>query len=148
MKNFFVSAVGVLGSFLTYLVGVWNQSLTTLMILMIADYMLGFILGAANKSSKTDSGGLSSKVGFIGICKKCLIFVWIIIAHNLDKTMGVNYIQYGVIYAFMANELISLVENSTLLGFHVPDIITKSIDILKSKDSETDNSTSETNKPN
>jgi toxin secretion/phage lysis holin len=134
MKEKLLTIVGLIGSAISYVFGGWSDAMNTLLFFMIADIVTGWILSAFLKGSpKTETGGLSSKIGFRGLCKKCFILLWVLIAYRLDITLGTVYIKYGVIYAFMVNELLSLVENSTLLGFPTPQIISDAIDILKSK---------------
>ena len=60
-----------------------------------------------------------------------LLFVWV--ACRIDLTIGTNYIRDAVIIAFIANELISIVENAGLMGVPMPDVIVKAIDVLQKK---------------
>jgi toxin secretion/phage lysis holin len=134
MKDKFLFIVGLIGSYISFFLGGWNGALTSLFIFMGIDILTGWMIAGIFKNSpKTESGALSSKVGFLGLCKKCLIIVWILVAYRLDLTLNTDYIRFGVIYAFMANELLSIAENSSLLGFPLPKIISNAIDILKSK---------------
>lgn len=131
----FLSLFALIGGGVSYLVGGWNGITSTLLMFMCIDFVTGIILSAFFKNSnKTETGGLSSKIGFIGLFKKCMILVFISIAYRLDLMLGVNYIRDGVCYAFIANELISIVENCGLVGFPIPKIISDSIDVLKSKE--------------
>ena len=59
-----------------------------------------------------------------------------LVAHRLDLAIGVEYIRDTVIIGFMANELISIVENAGLMGIPLPPAITKAIDILTRKQEE------------
>ena len=72
-----------------------------------------------------------------------MILVLVLIGHRLDMIFGGNYIKDGVCIAFIANELISIVENAGLMGVPIPKIITKAIDMLHKKEDpeneETDN---------
>ena len=56
-----------------------------------------------------------------------------LIAYRLDLALGVDYIRDAVIIGFMANELISIVENAGLMGLPLPAVIIKAIDILTKK---------------
>lgn len=128
---------GIIGGVIASMFGGWNESLSTLLLLIFVDYGSGFILSAVFKASpKTETGGLSSKIGWKGLTKKVLILVYIIIAQRLDIMMGTNYIKNGVCIAFICNELISITENSTLMGFPTPKFIINAIDILKQKSNE------------
>ena len=57
----------------------------------------------------------------------------VLIAYRLDLAIGVNYIRDAVIIGFIANELISIVENAGLMGVPMPSVITKAIDVLAKK---------------
>ncbi len=63
---------------------------------------------------------------------------FVIIAHRLDLLIGSDYIRSGVIIAFCASELISICENAGLMGIPLPAVITRAIDILKSKSEDDD----------
>lgn len=128
-------ASGIVGSFISFLVGSWTGLTMTLLLFMIIDYITGFIVGAYfNNSPKTENGGLSSKVGFKGLCKKMFILIFLFIGYRLDLTIGVNYIKDAICYAFIVNELISIIENGHYMGIDPPPIISKAIDIIQSKE--------------
>ena len=135
MKNhIFITIVGTMGSLVASFFGGWNESLTTLLIFMCIDYATGLIVaGVFHKSQKTESGALESRAGFKGLCRKGAILLFVLIGHRLDVAMGTTYIRDAVCIAFIANELISIVENAGLMGIPIPTVITKAIDILKGK---------------
>ncbi|MFA9375603.1 MAG: holin family protein [Lachnotalea sp.] len=134
MKETICTVFGLLGSFLASLFGGWDTGLITLVIFMIVDYISGLIVaGVFHNSNKTDTGALESKAGWKGLCRKCMTFLFVMIAYRLDLAIGTNYIRDAVIIGFMANELISIVENAGLMGLPMPDVITKAIDILTKK---------------
>lgn len=132
MKNAICTTVGVLGSVIASLYGGWTASLTTLMIFMGIDYLSGLIVaGVFHKSPKTESGALESRAGFKGLLRKAMVLVLVLIGHRLDVAVGTTYIRDAVCIAFIANELISIVENAGLMGIPVPEAITNCIDLLK-----------------
>lgn len=138
MKNFILTAVGMLGSLIASFFGGWTASLTTMVIFMGIDYVTGLIVaGVFHKSKKTDSGALESRAGFKGLCKKCVALLFVLIGYRLDLAIGTTYIRDAVCIAFIANELISIVENAGLMGLPIPSIITKAIDVLKTKSEKT-----------
>ena len=95
------------------------------------DYFSGLVIaGVFHKSNKTESGALESKAGWKGLCRKCMTLLFVLIAYRLDLAIGVDYIRNAVIIGFMANELISIVENAGLMGLPLPDAINKAIDVL------------------
>lgn len=137
MKLSVCSIVGVIGSAISALLGGWDSSLATLLIFMGIDYFSGLIVaGIFHKSTKTDTGTLESNTGFKGICRKGMILLIVLVAHRLDLAVSTSYIRDAVIIAFIANELISIVENAGLMGVPMPDVIVKAIDILQNKSKE------------
>lgn len=134
MKTTICTILGVIGSGIATIFGGWDSGLATLLIFMGLDYVSGLVVaGVFHKSNKTETGALESKAGWKGLCKKIMTLVFVVVAHRLDLVIGVHYIRDAVIIAFIANELISLVENAGLMGVPLPSIITKAIDILQKK---------------
>jgi toxin secretion/phage lysis holin len=124
----------MVGSLIASAFGGWSASLTTLLILMLIDYVTGLVVaGVFHKSPKTASGGLESKAGMKGLIRKCTMLLFVLIGHRLDIAVGTTYIRDAVCIAFMVNELISIVENSGLMGLPIPSAITNAIEILKHK---------------
>lgn len=131
MKIAFCSYLGIVGSAISYLFGGWSEAITTLLIFMIIDYIMGLVVaGVYSKSPKSESGKLESRAGWKGLMKKCVTLLFIIIANRLDLQLHTTYIKDGVCIAFIVNELISIVENGGLMGIPIPKIISKSIDLL------------------
>lgn len=134
MKEGICTGIGIIGGLIASLFGGWDAGLATLIIFMAVDYLSGLIVaGVFHKSSKTDSGALESKICWKGLCRKCMTLVFVLVAYRLDLVINTNYIRDTVIIAFIANELISIVENAGLMGLPMPDVITKAIDILQKK---------------
>ena len=134
MKNAFCTGIGVLGSLVASLFGGWTASLTTLLIFMAIDYVTGLIVaGVFHASKKTASGALESRAGYKGLCRKGMILLFVLIGYRLDLAIGTSYIRDAVCIAFIANELISIVENAGLMGLPIPSVITKAIDVLNQK---------------
>lgn len=134
MKQFICTFIGMLGSAIASIFGGWDTGLVSLLIFMALDYVSGLVVaGVFHKSNKTDTGSLESKAGWKGLCRKCMTLVFVLVAYRLDLVIGTNYIRDAVIIAFIANELISLVENAGLMGIPLPAVLTKAIDILQKK---------------
>ena len=134
MKGAFLGAVGAVGSGIAFLFGGWNSSITTLLIFMLIDFISGLIVaGVFHKSTKTESGALSSQKGWQGLAKKCMTLFFVIIGNRLDMMIGATYIRDAVCIAFVVNELISIIENAKLMGIPIPAIIGKAIDVLNQK---------------
>ena len=134
LKGWLCAAIGAFGGIVCNLLGGMTVELQTLVILMVADYITGLIVAIVFKAStKTESGGASSIVGFKGIFKKVGVLIAVALAHRIDLTLGVAYLTRGVVYAYIANESLSLIENLGLMGVPMPDIVVKAIDVLKTK---------------
>lgn len=136
MKETICTIAGILGSFIAGLFGGWDTSLITLLLFMGIDYITGLAVAACGKSTKSDTGRLSSKIGWRGLAKKCVSLLLVLVAVRLDITLGTSYIRDAVCIAFTVNELISITENAGLLGVPLPAVITKAIDLLQSKGKE------------
>ena len=133
------TAVGAVGGVIAKALGGWDNAVITLIIFMVIDYAMGLIVaGVFKNSEKSESGGLSSRVCWVGLARKVITLLFVVIAYRLDLLIGSDYIRTGVIIAFCASELISICENAGLMGVPLPSVITKAIDILKNK-SEDDN---------
>ena len=140
MKQAINTVVGMIGSAIASVFGGWDASIKTLIIFMAIDYASGLIVaGVVKNSSKTASGGLESKTGWKGLCRKCMTLALVLVAYCLDWVIGTNYIRDAVVIAFIANETISIVENTGLMGVKLPAVITKAIDILQKKSEDKSN---------
>lgn len=134
LKTGILTGIGVVGGFIASLFGGWDAALTTLIIFMGIDYVTGLIVaGVFNNSTKSANGALESRAGWKGLCRKGVTLLIVLIACRLDMVIGSSFMRDAVVIAFIANELISIVENAGLMGIPVPAVIKKAIDILKSK---------------
>ena len=134
MKNLVCAAVGMLGSVALHLFGGWDTALATLVIFMVLDYTTGLTVAFLGNSEKSENGSLSSYVGFRGIATKIFLLALVAVGYRLDLLLGLDYIRGAVIFAFAANEAISITENAGLMGVPIPKPILKAIDILKNKE--------------
>lgn len=134
MKETICTAIGAVGGAVAAAFGGWDSALVTLLIFMAVDYVSGLIVaGIFHKSPKSENGGLESRAGWKGLCRKAVTLLFVLIAHRLDLVIGVNYIRDAVIIGFIANDLISIVENAGLMGIPLPAAIQNAIDILTKK---------------
>lgn len=137
MKTSICTGIGVVGSVIASCFGGWDAALITLMIFMGVDYATGLIVaGVFHKSQKTKNGALESRAGWKGLCRKGVSLLIVLVAARLDVVMGSDFIRDAVVIAFIANETISIVENAGLMGVPIPAVITKAIEVLKSKSEE------------
>lgn len=134
MKTWVCTAAGVVGSGIAALFGGWDASLITLLIFMAIDYGSGLICAAVFKASpKSETGALESYACWKGLCRKCMILLFVLIGARLDLVMGISYIRDAVCIAFIASELISITENAGLMGIPLPAVINSAVDILTIK---------------
>lgn len=139
LKGLICTIFGAVGGFVAQLFGGWTDDMVTLIAFMAVDFIMGLILaGVFHNSNKTENGNLNSKVGWKGLCKKGITLLFVLVAHRLDVSLGVSYIRTATIIGFIANEVISIVENAGLMGLPLPTVITKAIDILKHREDEDD----------
>lgn len=134
LKSRVCTAIGLAGSIVTTLIGGWDKGMVTLITCMAVDYITGLMVaGVFHKSQKSETGGLESKAGWKGLCRKAVTLLFVMVAYRLDMLIGTDYIRDAVIIGFVANEVISIVENAGLMGIPLPSAITKAIDILQTK---------------
>lgn len=132
LKNIVSIITGTIGSLLINLIGKPTNDLIILIVLMIIDLIVGFLISAIwQKSSKTDSGKLSSSVMFKGIVKKFFTLAIVVIAFQLDKLLVMNVIRHIVIISFIVEEILSITENIAITGIKIPSIVTKALDVLE-----------------
>ena len=124
IKAWVLATVGAVGGAISAAMGGWSQMLTALLIVMGADYLTGLIVaGVFHRSGKSADGSLESRAGFKGLCRKGAMLL----------VMGTSFIRDGAAMAFLANELLSVVENVGLMGVPIPKVIASAISVLQSK---------------
>lgn len=130
-----LKTMAALGGAVAGFFGEWSTVLTVLIVAMVVDYISGMIVAAAGKSPKTESGGLNSKIGFIGLAKKGMILLVVLTATLLDKAVGnaTSVFQTAVACFYVANEGVSILENAALIGLPVPEVILRALDDMKHK---------------
>lgn len=131
MEHVYRITMTALGGLIGYFWGGWSALLGILLSFVVIDYITGFIAAGAE-------GKLSSEVGFKGIAKKILIFVLVAVGHLLDKALGGQNDMFrdATIFFFLANELLSIIENAGRAGVPIPQILQNAVEILKGKGDE------------
>ena len=104
------------GGWLGYFLGGCDGLLMALVLFVIVDYITGVMCAAADHV-------LSSAVGFKGICRKVLIFLLVGMANILDVSVIGNgsVLRTAVIFFYISNEGVSLLENAGHLGLPIPE---------------------------
>ncbi len=134
-----------MGGFIAAIFGGWDSALVTLVIFMSIDFFTGVVTAAMKKSKHTESGGLSSKAGWFGLAKKVCTLLLIAVAVRMDIMLGTTYIRDAVCISFCLNELLSIVENTSLMGIPYPPVLKNAIDILQKKTGRTNESEEDEN---
>lgn len=128
MKEFWNSIQFVftaVGGWLGYFLGGCDGLFYALIVFVVIDYITGIMCAIINQS-------LSSEVGFKGICRKVLIFLLVGIANILDvQVIGSgSVLRTAVIFFYISNEGVSLMENAAHLGLPVPEKIKAALEQL------------------
>lgn len=105
-----------IGGWLGYFLGGCDGLLYALLAFVVMDYITGVMCAVSDHR-------LSSSVGFKGICRKVLIFALVGIGHILDTQVigDGNVIRTAVIFFYVSNEGVSLLENASHLGLPIPE---------------------------
>ena len=132
--NWVQMALSAIGGFLGYLLGGMDGFLYALIAFVVIDYITGLMVAAIQKK-------VSSEVGFKGICKKMLIFILVGVANIVDKQIIGNgsAIRTAVIFFYLSNEGISILENTALIGLPVPQKLRDVLEQLKGTEDKEDN---------
>ncbi len=121
------TAVSCIGTVFSYLIG-WNDVIEALLVAMAIDYMTGILAAYINPNMQ-----LSSQRGFRGICKKIVILLLVALAHELDRATGQPAIQSLVVWFFLGNEGLSIVENAAKAGLPIPSKLKDTLEQLTDK---------------
>ena len=127
MKNLISDIASVILTTLVYILGGWDVALMSMVIVVIIDYITGLSSAFYNKK-------VSSKQGFKGIIKKFCYFLIVALAVVIDNLMGQSgIIRTLVIYFFVANDGISIIENMAEMDVKLPRKLIDALDDLKHK---------------
>lgn len=122
-----------LGAWLGWFLGGYDGFIYALVALVTIDYITGVMRAFVEKQ-------LSSEIGARGIVKKVLIFTLVGIGHTIDSQVlgGGSAIRTAVIFFYLSNEGISILENSVAMGLPIPDKLRTVLEQLRSEGSKTD----------
>ena len=127
MENLYKSIVAIGGSAASFLFGEWSALLNVLLTFVVLDYVTGFL-------SAAKEGKLNSEVGLWGIAKKVATFFVVAVAHLVDTTLGdAHLFRDAAIFFFLANELLSVIENTGRLGVPIPPVLQRAVEVLRGK---------------
>ncbi|AOK91967.1 phage holin family protein [Paenibacillus polymyxa] len=115
------------GAMIGYFFGGWTTMLTLLWWMVVIDFFTGWAAAWIN-------GELKSRKGYYGIARKVAIFLMVTIAHLIDRILGdAHYFRDAVIFFYLANELLSVIENVGRMGVPMPDILRNAVKIFESR---------------
>lgn len=130
MKNNIAPIFGGIFATIAAFLGGFDNIIITLITFMIMDYITGVLKAIRLKQ-------LNSQIGAKGIVKKIGYLVIVVIAVKLDSILGnTSYIRNLVIFGFISNEGISILENASLLEIPIPEKIKSVLKQLKNTESE------------
>ncbi len=129
MKNFIEAAqyaFAALGGAVGAVMGGFDGFLYALIVFVVVDYLTGIMVAVLKKE-------LSSEVGFHGIFKKVVIFALVAVGHIVDMHVIQNgsVIRTAVIFFYLSNEGISILENASVIGLPVPQKLKDVLEQLK-----------------
>ena len=127
--NWTQAAIAAAGGGLGYFLGGWDGFLYALLAFVVIDYITGLMCAILDKK-------LSSEVGFRGIFKKVLIFSLVAIGHIVDqRVIGEgSVIRTAVIFFYLSNEGVSILENAAHIGLPVPQKLKDILEQLHNRD--------------
>lgn len=127
MKYIINFVTGTVFTGISYLLGGWDMTIKILLIMIVLDYITGVFKAIYNKK-------LNSEVGIKGVIKKVGYLIIVAVSVEIDRMMGdTGAIRNIVIYFFVANEGISVVENWGAMGLPMPQAIMDALEQIKQK---------------
>ena len=109
---------------------------------MTLDYVTGLITGAMGVSNKTDGGRLSSRAAFMGLMRKVMVLLVVLLAVLLDLAVqtgaGVSFsaVTGATCMWFIASEGVSILENAALMGLPIPEVLTRALETMRGGEKE------------
>lgn len=127
-----IAAAGI-GGIVTYIWGPWDALIIALAAMVVIDYITGVIKAAVQ-------GKLSSLVGFKGLLKKVAIFLLVAVGVMVDRVIPATNeaVRSAVIFFYIANEGLSILENAGELGLPLPAALKKSLEKMQDKEEKPD----------
>lgn len=125
MEHWFNAIVSTIATTFVFLIGGFDVAMSCLLIAIALDYVSGILKAFINKN-------LSSEIGLKGILKKVGILVIVMLGVLVDRVAGeTGAIRTLVIYYFVANEGLSIIENLGEAGLPIPKKLKNALKALK-----------------
>ena len=135
MTDYLEYIAGLIGALAGYFFGGFDGLIKALIAFAVVDYFQG--MAAAWYCHE-----LSSQIGFKGILRKVTMFVLVGVAHIVDKELvskvlgNAAILREGVLYSFLVNETLSIIENANKMDIPMPEVLTKHLLQIKNKHTE------------
>ena len=129
MGKYFNSVSLFISSFgggIAYLLGGWDALAKSLLILMCIDYLSGVLKALYSKN-------LSSQIGLKGIIRKVFILLIVCCSAVAERVLGVQMAREMIVCFFIANEMLSIIENGVEIGAPVPEWLKQALLQIRNK---------------
>ena len=134
MKQSICTVLALVGSGIAAAFGGWDAALAALMVCIGVDYISGSLVALVfHKSSKSETGAYNSAYGLKGLCKKGMLLLFVLVAVQIDRLLGADYVRDAVCIGFCSNEVLSIIENMGLAGVPMPQAVVNALEQLQNK---------------
>lgn len=118
-----------IGGWLSYALGGIDIAVTWLFVFTLIDFISG-------NAAAIKQGKWSSRITYKGIFKKLFIFIMVAICHGVDQSMQVDFVRTACIFAYILNEVGSILENVERLGFGdiIPSVLRNALDAVRERE--------------
>lgn len=126
----FKTSMATFGGIIGYWLGGVDTALKVLITLVFIDFFSGMLASGVE-------GKLKSDVGFKGIARKVMLFLIVVCANMMDQSLNTgDTFRNATIFFYIANELLSILENAGRIGIPIPEKLKQTIEVLKTKEGE------------
>ena len=127
MKQALCTVTGMIGAAAAWAFGGWDTAMVALVVCIAVDYLSGSIVALVfHKSTKTETGAYNSAYGLKGLCKKGLMLLFVLVAVQIDRVLGTDYVRNAVC-------ILSIMENLGLAGIPMPQAVVKALELLQKR---------------
>lgn len=132
IKNAVLAVLATASSAIAQALGGWDMALKVLICFMVLDYATGWMVAAIwHKSGKSSTGALNSDAGFRGLVKKCVMLALVWMGALLDQATANDFVRDAVCMFFIANEGLSILENTAIMGVPYPTFVKNMLEALQ-----------------
>lgn len=125
IKNYSLQTIASLLSLgFSFIFGSCDTIVITLICIMLIDYITGILKAIYNKN-------LNSYIGFKGIIKKIFMLIMVGVGNLVDNSLGVEICRNAVIFFYIANESLSIIENMAQCDVAIPNKVKDLLEQLR-----------------